>query len=334
MRDAVTLKDIDAVSALALAQNRRRFLADSRMPCPKVEEITRYLTQESPGDLVWAAQRAGAEPNGVAVPVVIEYPADSDALAYWPQRNGTTAAVYVSGRSEAECRAALYCLLQKLDAYWRSATPEGVSFMWPSQDFEAAGILSKFGIQLDAFFATRDASSRPLTHTNPPNLKIRPALPRDLSSLIRLADEVVAAHIPHSPFARPTVSIGDRYRERLNAQWKNRTLNGSRPVSFVAELDAQVVAIADCLIIEEGSSVGSLVRHGKYLYVNSFAVAECLRGTGIGAALADHVHGKVLEERCCGSYLWFSAYNRGASNFWRKAGYVPLWTSFQRRCES
>ncbi|MFD3381167.1 MULTISPECIES: GNAT family N-acetyltransferase [unclassified Streptomyces] len=333
MYDAVTSKEINTVSVLALTQNRRRLLADIRIPRPKPAEISSYLAQQSHGDLVWSTQRASAIPRGVAVPVLVEHPNDSDELAYWPRRNGTTAGVYVSGRSEQEHRSTLFCVLQKLDAHWRRFTPDGVSFMWPSRDFEVADIVSKIGLQLDAFFAMRDAISSAPCHARPPDLRIRPALPQDLPSLIRLAEEVVNAHIPYSPFARLPASLGARYRERLTAQWEHRTVDGARPISFVAELDTQVVAMADCRIVEEKSCMGALVHRGKYLYVNSFAVAKYLRGTGVGTALANYLHGNVLKEGCCGSYLWFSAYNPNASRFWRKAGYVPLWTSFQRRGE-
>lgn len=331
MSGALSPGEIDAVSALALAQNQRRLLADGRIPRPEPDQVAADLARRVHDRLIWSTHYAGAGATGVAIPVVIEYPHNSDALAYWPQRSGTTAGVYVSGDSETECRSTFSCLLRQLNSHWNSFTPEGVSLLWPTQDFEAADTLSEIGIELDAFFATRNAVGPSLPHVKRQDLIIRPAAPPDLPFLIGLAEEVVAAHVPHSPFARLTPSIGPRYRDRLMAQWEKRTVDGYQPLSFVAEMQKQIVGMADCRIVEERPCVDTLVHHGRYLYVNSFGVAKSFRGNGIGTALADHLHRTVLLEGCVGSYLWFSAYNQPASRFWRRAGYVPLWTSFQRR---
>ncbi|MFF5308789.1 GNAT family N-acetyltransferase [Streptomyces massasporeus] len=330
MRRMLTPGQLETVLALALDQNQRRLHRDERIPRPEASTITAEFSRHAPTDVLWAGT-SYCSSEGVAIPLVVDNPTDSDSLAYWPRRNATTSAIYISGQSDTGCRVVFARLLRELDHWWAAAAPDGVSLLWPTHDFSVEDMLLRRGIRLDAFFALREARAAPSDYLGREDVVIRPALPADLPSVLALAAEVVEAHIPASPFARMTKTIFTQYRRRLAVQWEGQSHDGPKPISFVAEAQAQIVAMADCWIVEETLRPGALAPRGKYCYINSFGVAKTLRGKGVGTALADYIHQKVVEDGCTGSYLWFSAYNQQASSFWRRCGYAPVWTSFQRR---
>lgn len=258
--------------------------------------------------------------------------AGSDKLAYYRARTGT-APVLVVRSGHPAALAALGALLARLETDWTTAGAIGANLLWPSRDIDVSATFNLRGLRPDAYLAYQSAAE--LRHTGGGTVDdsartIRTAVPADEPILLRLQEEVLLAHIPHSPFARRVPGVTVRFRERLAASWAGQSpLDGGCLVTVVEE-SGEVVGMSECFLTRQRPALDMVLPEGLHGYVNTFGVLPHCRGSGLGRLLADAVAARLLTFGVRGIQLYFSHYNRGAAAFWPRLGYAPLWHTYQR----
>jgi GNAT superfamily N-acetyltransferase len=128
-------------------------------------------------------------------------------------------------------------------------------------------------VRREAGSAKRPESTRPL-----PTTTVRPAGPKDLSTVVALRLSLLREHADHAIYGRLRVDAANRARDLFAAQ-----LDSPTEVIFLAERGAQVVGILR--VVE---STGSPLLHPpRYGYVSSVFVTPSARRSGVLHALLD-----------------------------------------------
>jgi ribosomal protein S18 acetylase RimI-like enzyme len=314
------------------AQQGRRQRFDDRLP------RATYLGLEA--RLAESCLKAGSQPVVVrrggkllafAIPSILSFPSDSDQLAFFVQRNGFAHELTLSNTSKTGPQESLIPLLNLLSSKWAAQHAPDAVLMWPSRDVDIEPTLRSVGFRLDSYTAFRLPDFQAQDVATPLNVQTRLAAPEDEDAIVALHLDVVAAHVPSSPFARVVETLSPRLRERLARTWAGDSAEAGAPIVLVAECKGHVVAMAECWLKIIESASDERLPPGRYGYINSFGVANSLRGSGIGRVLEHAVTRTLAELHIDGSYLIFSAYNVASQGFWSAMGYDPLWTTYQRR---
>lgn len=107
-------------------------------------------------------------------------------------------------------------------------------------------------------------------------LRVRPAVPRDLSAVVALRLALLREHPNHPIYGRLRAEIDRRARDLFSAQ-----LRSSAETILLAELEGEVVGIIRCV-----ESTGSpLLDPARYAYVSSAYVRPESRRRGVLRAL-------------------------------------------------
>jgi GNAT superfamily N-acetyltransferase len=70
---------------------------------------------------------------------------------------------------------------------------------------------------------------------------------------------------------------------------------------------------------------------GRYWCIDHLCVREQARGRGIGQHLVRMLFDTFVPYALDGSLLWYHIDNPLAAYFWPRLGYLPLWSTYQRR---
>jgi GNAT superfamily N-acetyltransferase len=200
------------------------------------------------------------------------------------------------------------------------------SVVWPSRDVDAAGVFRRHGLEAVSVLAVRAASQRweePAVEAQT-GLRVRKAETPDLAVLadLALAELDYSARLGgarHRPDARELRSAALRYR-----------LSTDEPV-WLAERDGSAVGMAECSLTDVGNGRErqTLLRPGRWGYVNCLSVLPEARGRGVGGALIEAAHQSFTVGQADGSYLYYNPVNPRSSVFWPRHGYRPLWTIWE-----
>jgi GNAT superfamily N-acetyltransferase len=198
--------------------------------------------------------------------------------------------------------------------------------VWPSRDVDAAGVFLRHGfdpVSVLALRTSRGGDARPALRA-PRGLRLRTAETADLPVLVDLALAELdyssrLGGARHRPEARELRSAALGYR-----------LATGEPV-WLAEHRGEAVAMAECSItvVAQPEERSTLLRAGRWGYVNCLSVFPGVRGRGVGGALAEAAHRNFVAEDTAGSYLYYNPINPRSSVFWPRHGYRPLWTIWE-----
>ena len=320
----------DEVAALLAQQSRRRIAIDPRLPRSCQRDCLDELPAGcNPRDVLIA--RTNQHLMGVAFPRVTYNSPESDKLTYWPSRLGESPLLAVCGNSDEDIRITVAALLDELDKKWRCEDATGACVMWPTNDADIESVLCTRGFSIDAYVALRTFQEPKMRRSSFPGMLCRRAGVHDLDSVVEIYMEVIDAHIPASPFAKFDPAAEKNFRHRFTRSLEANANGGDCEFVLVAEFDDRIVAIAECKYVLVSEAPDSILPAGLYGYINSFGVSSRLRRNGIGKAFEADVASFFKSTGAIGVYLWFSYYNDSASHFWPRHGYLPIWTSYQRR---
>ncbi len=142
---------------------------------------------------------------------------------------------------------------------------------------------------------------------------IRLASTADIDAICLLGEEVNALHHANAPslFAQP----GDPHRHE--AHWLS-TLDKTDAATFVAELDAVVVAFVTVSVVTESHSLLQPVRYAR---VGTVGVTAAHRGQGTGKALMACAQEWAMAQGAAELRLTVGAFNEGAVRLYEALGY-------------
>ncbi|MFG3698058.1 GNAT family N-acetyltransferase [Micromonospora sp. NPDC047620] len=322
---------MDLLDAI-VEQHRRRARVDDRLPSLDRSCLSSLIESSvhDPAASVCAVRGAGGV-AALAWPTVEHYPADSDKLAYYERDTGSAAALTLR-ETGGRCFDALSRLLERVEADWLAHGATGANLLWPCREVSIEPALAEHGFVRDACIAFKPLQGPASVRSGiGPAFTVRAAAPADEPVLLRLQEEVLAAHIPHSPFARRVPGVRARFHDRLAEMWDRGAAVDDAPLVLVLEHRGQITAMTECFVRRQEVALDMVLPAGLYGYVNTFGVLPECRGGGAGRLLAESVEACLRSFGVEGLYLYYSYYNSGAMAFWSKLGYSPLWHTYQRR---
>ena len=318
---------------LIVSQQQRWRQIDPRLPQIPTSELSSFLKQgyESCKHFPVVVGPA-AGPHCMALPGLRSLNAQSDELVYFQRLTGTAIQASFRSTSPYVLDQVLGTLLARLEETWKADGATAAIFNWPTRDGDVKDLFRREGYALDSHLAVRSGVS----HSEPGcrsdwTVITRRAMPSDEAAILDLHRQVIQAHIPNAPFARLHPTAIPAMRNRLRRIWEGGTVEEGASLVIIAELDDQVVAMAECQIRSIAAELGALLQPGRYLLINSFGVSQAVRRRGIGNILERAVTATCENLSVDGSYLIFSPYNPSANSFWPSVGYEPIWTLYQKR---
>jgi GNAT superfamily N-acetyltransferase len=154
------------------------------------------------------------------------------------------------------------------------------------------------------------------------DLIVRIAEQRDVAALADLYVELHAFHVEHLP---DRLRIGDAAPNRPDPaleQGIRRMLADADSAIFVAEIDGQVVGLAEVLVREPEPNLLRVTR--RYAHVQSLAVARHFRRLGIGARLIEAAQHWAEERGAAEMQLDLWEFAAGPLPFYEALGYRTL----------
>jgi GNAT superfamily N-acetyltransferase len=254
--------------------------------------------------------------------------------------------------------------LDRLISLWRdhladvagsSEDDSAAVITWPSRDIEGVAVLQRHGLRPLRVAAIR-AASRAGTATasrgtrgagrRAGNVRVRLAGPQDIDTVARFGAEVARldAHVSGTPERPGTVAALRREAARLlghpDASPAGPAHPGTQaahlgtqaqPWTWLAERDGRAVGIITTQRPAHAAWVAPLTRLSPVAYTVLGYVAPDERSSGVGAALAAHLHDAVAPAGVAATLLHYEQLNPYAAAFWNRQGYRPLWTSWEAR---
>lgn len=198
---------------------------------------------------------------------------------------------------------------------------------WPSRDIEGVAALQRHGLRplaVAAIRAARRGTRGPAGQAW--NVRVRRAGPGDVDAIARFGAEVARfdAHFSGTP-ERPGTAAAVRHEAarllgRRDAPWTWLAERGGRPVGMIATQWP-----------EHAAWIAPLTRLSPVAYTVLGYVTPDERSTGVGAALATHLHDTVDPAGVAATLLHYEQLNPYAAPFWSRQGYRPLWTTWEAR---
>lgn len=152
---------------------------------------------------------------------------------------------------------------------------------------------------------------------------IRKAMLQDYDELCGLMAEVDELH---------RINLPQRFREPEGPtrEWEYfRSVIADENVGFfVAEDDGELVGFVH-VVVRDSRDIPILVPR-RYAFIDSIAVREELRGTGIGRALMERAHEWAVSMGAPKMELNVFEFNEDAVAFYRKLGYRTVWREMSR----
>ncbi|TDV42589.1 GNAT family N-acetyltransferase [Actinophytocola oryzae] len=198
---------------------------------------------------------------------------------------------------------------------------------WPSRDAEAARPLLAHGFTPLTSIAVRTVrAGTPKARAPQAGVTVRLATPADLEAVLALElAELAYSALVGAAVLRPDAEAVKRVA--LAGHFEQGDL------IWLAERDGVVTGVAHCRLLDVTATglTGTLVRPGRWGYVNCVSVAEGARGGGVGRELMAVAHHELHARGATGTFLYVNPPNPLASVFWARQGYRPLWTSWELR---
>jgi GNAT superfamily N-acetyltransferase len=326
---------LPAVIDLMRAQQERHYRLDPRLRGVRSRlQIAAALTPRlTGGETPLVALDAEGRVRGSACPGVWELAEQSSLHAFLTPRNGIVHDLALPDPSEPGAQAVVAALLSALSEHWQAQRTTGDLFRWPRTDRWIEPLLFAHGFQLDSVCAVRALS--PLTRPNVPSgLLIRPARSAEEERLVVLFEEELRAHEPYTPFVRSSPAALSAFRQRLARLFAGECLSDGAPLVLVAEQAGELVAMLHATLVEiVPDEEPGFTPPGLYGCIDNLSVSEIARGRGIGRALVQAAFDAFTATGLSldGALLWYNPDNPLAQAFWSRLGFVPLWTTYQRR---
>lgn len=195
---------------------------------------------------------------------------------------------------------------------------------WPSRDIGGVKALLAHGLAPLAVIAARaTALIRPLDPTAPSDVQIRRAGPSDIDEIVRLGLEVIRFDALVSGVTKRP-STADALRREVSA-----FLADVQPWVWLAEDRGDAIGMLAAERPEVARWIAPLVSASPVAYLLLMGVSPNLRGRGVGAAMAAHLHREVQAAGVAVTLLHYGQVNPLSGPFWSKQGYRPLWTVWE-----
>ena len=316
----------DVVLELLVRQQERRRLRDGRLPRLTAAEIRTGLSRLAGSGAAIVAFVDGV-PYACTFPSVEIYQPDDDGLAYFQRESGVAHSLALRDGSPA-ARAALAALLRRLTRWWAEAGASGGKLVWPVADFDIAQELAACGIIPDAYIKHR-ASHIGVSAGQSRVREVRTRLARrnDLEAAVALNSMVLDEHVWVSPFARWVCGVESRFTRRFLAEMVEPPAR--RALFYVAEVDGQIAAMAECEIEMHSAGLDATFPAGALGYVHVFGVDKSMRRRRVGTTLASFVLDELRSEGVAGVRLLVSHYNNPSRMFWQHMGFSEVWRLYQ-----
>jgi GNAT superfamily N-acetyltransferase len=325
-------KEKEALIALALAQEARHQAHSSQMLAAHGPAFIEAITQEP--SLIVAIDAAGRL-RGAVQPAIWQLKRDSILRAFLASRNGLARHLIVPDPQEADAPAVVDALLKALTDFWQHQDTDADLLRWPAQETWLPSLIGTHGFQLDSVCALRSLDSFfPAAPIVPPGISFRIAQPADEAALLRLFHEELRFHERSTPFVRSSPTVLQAFQHKLEQCWKGVSFEDGAPLIIVAQQGDTLVAMAEntLLTVSEQDDPG-FTPPGRYWCIDNVSVLEPFHHQGIGSTLVQMIeHLRLtLELDLRGYVLWYNPDNTTAERFWTRLGFVPLWTTYQRR---
>ncbi len=199
---------------------------------------------------------------------------------------------------------------------------------WPSRDVDGVRTLLEHGLRPLVVIAARPAgraADRATAATSPRDLHIRAADRSDLDALERLSMEMMRydAH-----FGSVTVRPHTARNVRESAA---PILDAAQSWIWLAERDGEAVGMVYADPPRGSGWLAPLVSAQPAAYLGQMSVLPGCRGSGVGAALVQHLHRELDAAGAAVTLLHYAQLNPLSAPFWSRMGYRPLWTSWEVR---
>jgi GNAT superfamily N-acetyltransferase len=319
--------------ALALAQQARlQALMPGLLASPTQASIAQRL-QEATHLLV--VEDASGKVRAAAEPAVWEVRRESILRAFVSGRNGIARHVILPSPQEPDAEVITKTLLQALEDSWRILETEADVLRWPAQDAWVAPLLAAHGFQLDSICATRSLDPFFATPPAAPSgLHVRVAKPSDEAALLRLFYEELCFHERFTPFVRSSSEVLQAFHRKLERLWSAESFEDGSPLIVVAGYGDKVIAMAEhTLVTLTTDDEPGFTPPGRYWCIDHVSVLEAFHCQGIGRALLQATESMRLAQtlNLTGYLLWYNPSNTTAARFWEHRGFLPVWTTYQRR---
>ncbi|HEU5378813.1 MAG TPA: GNAT family N-acetyltransferase [Ktedonobacteraceae bacterium] len=325
----------ETLLTLALAQEAR---LQARMPgllaSPMPEAITTQLMEAAH---LLVVEDASGQVRGAVQPAVWHVKRGSMLRAFVAGCNGVAQQLILPDPQESDASATMETLLQALEDFWRHQDTDADLLRWPAHDTWFVPLLAGRDFLLDSICATR--SLEPFFAVPPAvsaglHLHFRTAQPSDESALLRLFHEELLFHERSTPFVRSSPAVLQAFGRKLERLWKGETFEDGAPLIVIAEQGDDVIAMAEnTLATFTADDEPGFTPPGTYWCIDNVSVLEPFHGQGIGRVLLQTIESMrlTLGLDLAGYVLWYNPDNTTAAQFWSRRGFLPVWTTYQRR---
>jgi GNAT superfamily N-acetyltransferase len=194
------------------------------------------------------------------------------------------------------------------------------SINWPSRDTRALPALRHHGLSSYAVVAARRAGTPASGGTGP---AVRRATARDLDGVAGLSLSLL----------RYEADLGTAYLRERAGEWIRadaaRALDADLPWVWVAEQPAGLVGLVEVHPPDATGWMRPYTRARPMAYLSTLFVDPAARGHGVGTALVRAAHRELDAAGVAVTLLHYAQASPVSGPFWHRAGYRPLWTSWQ-----
>jgi GNAT superfamily N-acetyltransferase len=216
---------------------------------------------------------------------------------------------------------------------WLAAQPDPplpdsvASVNWPSRDTRALPALWRHGLAPYSVIAARRAGTAALRSPGGTGAGsgVRRATGQDMDAVAGLS----------LCLQRYETDFGSSYPRERAGEWIRedtaRMLSADQPWVWVAEQAGTVVGLLEVQPPGLSTWIELFTRARPMAYLSTLYVDPSARGSGIGTALVDAAHRALDTAGVAVTLLHYAQTNPVSGPFWHRAGYRPLWTSWQAR---
>jgi GNAT superfamily N-acetyltransferase len=214
---------------------------------------------------------------------------------------------------------------------WLAAQPDppgadsAATLNWPSRDTRALPALRRHGLSPYSVIAARRAGTPAVHSPDGTRAGVRRATGQDVDAVAGLSMSL----------QRYEADFGTSYLRERAGEWiradTTRTLSGQQPWVWVAEQAGTLVGLVEVQPPGLSTWIETYTRARPMAYLSTLYVDPAARGSGIGTALVDTAHRALDAAGVAVTLLHYAQTNPVSGPFWHRAGYRPLWTSWQAR---
>jgi GNAT superfamily N-acetyltransferase len=320
---------------LSLAQHMRLSQLDPRLYAVRSREQSEAMLQREGQreSALYAVCDVHGRLRGYVQPALWRIHERSILLAFLTARNGVAQGLTLPSPEEHDALVIADMLLHRLNDYWQQHATTGDLIQWPSHDTWLEPVLKRHGFLLDSVCALHPLPSTISSGNASAPLITRHARPTDEATLLELFREELQAHEPYTPFVHITPGVLQAFQAKLARLWRGTSLENGAPLILVVECDGEVVAMAECTLLEiQPDDEPGYTPPGRYGCIDNISVHAAMRGLGVGRLLVQAVYAAFAakHQELDGYMLWYNPDNLPARAFWSRLGYAPLWTTYQR----